>query len=93
MEGGTPSKKVFEGQSEVFRDISVADVAAIVTGSKTEIFNIKIKNFIVLDARYEYEYKDGHVRGMQNLLCSRVRRNDSYFLENSKNFVIFHKKQ
>jgi rhodanese-related sulfurtransferase len=49
--------------SPVFRDISVQTVAAIVTGSEPEVNGKKFEKHIVIDARYEYEYQGGHIKG------------------------------
>ena len=55
-------------ESEVFRDIAVEDVAAIVSRGKRQIEGRVFERHIIIDARYDYEYKGGHVKGKLSLL-------------------------
>ena len=49
--------------SDCLKDISVEQVAKLVIDGQLVINNILFTKFIIIDARFNYEYDGGHIKG------------------------------
>jgi rhodanese-related sulfurtransferase len=56
-----------EYTSDCLKDISVEQVAQLVTDGQLVINNILFKKFVIIDARFNYEYDGGHIKGAINI--------------------------
>ena len=52
-----------EYTSDCLKDISVEQVAKLVIDGQLAINNILFKKYIIIDARFNYEYDGGHIKG------------------------------
>lgn len=48
------------------KTLTVRQVADLVTGKSREIDGDLIDHFHIIDARYDYEYNGGHIKGLKN---------------------------
>ena len=53
-----------EYTSDCLKDISVEQVAKLVIDGQLIINNILFKKFVIIDARFNYEYNGGHIKGI-----------------------------
>jgi len=56
-----------EYTSDCLKDISVEQVAKLVTEGQLVINNIKFKKYVIIDARFNYEFDGGHIKGAINV--------------------------
>jgi len=52
-----------EYTSDCLKDISVGQVAKLVTEGQLVINNIKFNKYVIIDARFNYEFDGGHIKG------------------------------
>ena len=61
-----------EYTSDCLKDISVDQVAKLVTDGQLVINNILFKKYVIIDARFNYEYEGGHIKGKNHKFLSKI---------------------
>ena len=61
--------------SDCLKDISVEQVAKLVIDGQLVINNILFTKFIIIDARFNYEYDGGHIKGKMRTFLRTKNKN------------------